>query len=318
MEQDLFSVWDYAKMVACEPRTRPYVQALKRYVKPRSTVIDIGAGTGFFSLLACQYGASRVIAIEPNDEIQLAKEAAKDNGYDDRIEFYKGFSQDYAMDAKADIIISDLRGAMPLYGAHIPAIIDARQRLLKPQGTLIPKRDVIHVALARVDEEYRICNSLRGPNQYGVDMSSSHKGAINSPRWFFSKPEHIVSDTQIFADIKYETVESPNFVKKLSFAIQESGPANGLVMWFDAEIASGLSFSNAPTEPVRQYRSQFLPFESELNLTPEDRVEIKLSAQLIGGKYVWSWDTKLLKAGAASVQSSFKQSSFMGGVWKSG
>ena len=77
----------YGFMIADNARMDAYVEALRRAVGSDSVVVDIGAGTGVFSLLACQFGARRVYAIEPAVAIQVAREIAAANGYADRIEF---------------------------------------------------------------------------------------------------------------------------------------------------------------------------------------------------------------------------------------
>ena len=79
-----YSVLDYGQMVGCEPRMSAYAAALRAAVTPGCTVIDIGAGPGVFSILACQFGAGSVIAIEPDDLIELLRQFAKDNGYSDQ------------------------------------------------------------------------------------------------------------------------------------------------------------------------------------------------------------------------------------------
>ena len=53
-----YSISSYGGMVIDERRTRPYVEALKRTVKPGDVVLDIGTGTGFFAFLAAQLGAA--------------------------------------------------------------------------------------------------------------------------------------------------------------------------------------------------------------------------------------------------------------------
>ena len=60
---------------------------MERAVTDGSVVLDIGTGTGIFAMLACRYGARKVYAIDPNGAIEVAREIARDNGFDDRIEF---------------------------------------------------------------------------------------------------------------------------------------------------------------------------------------------------------------------------------------
>ena len=89
----MYSVYFYGQMLADTPRLRAYVEALKRSVKPGAVVLDLGCGPGFFALLACQLGARRVYAVEPDDVIQIAHDAATANGYTDKIDFFQSFSQ---------------------------------------------------------------------------------------------------------------------------------------------------------------------------------------------------------------------------------
>src|SRR6478735_7628175 len=105
-----YSLISYGGMVACEPRMAAYAQALRQAITPGCTVIDIGAGPGVFSLLACQYGAGAVFAIEPDDSVELLRQLSVDNGYADRITVIQGLSTEFDLPAKADVIISDIRG----------------------------------------------------------------------------------------------------------------------------------------------------------------------------------------------------------------
>ena len=58
-----YSIRDYGTMMADEVRTNAYAEALRRAVRPGDVVLDLGAGTGIFSLLACRFGARRVHAV---------------------------------------------------------------------------------------------------------------------------------------------------------------------------------------------------------------------------------------------------------------
>src|SRR5207244_7491280 len=151
---NMYSVFGYGEMMADSIRTKAYADALQWCVKPGCTVLDIGTGAGIFAMLACRLGARRVYAIEPDDVILLAHEIASANGYADRIDFIHGVSNKINLPEQVDVIVSDLRGVLPLFDHHLPSIIDARRRFLAPGGTLIPQQDVLRAAVVDASDVY--------------------------------------------------------------------------------------------------------------------------------------------------------------------
>src|SRR5918997_2571568 len=126
----MYSLRFYGQMIADAPRMDAYAAALRQVVNPDSVVMDLGCGPGVFALLACKLGARRVYAVEPDNVVGLAREAAAANGFADRIEFFEKLSTEITLPDPATIIISDLRGVLPWFEQHIPSIIDARARHL--------------------------------------------------------------------------------------------------------------------------------------------------------------------------------------------
>ena len=103
------SIAGYGQMIADEGRMRAYSRALQAAISRDSIVLDIGAGTGILSLLACQYGARKVYAVEPSSAIGVAQQAAHANGFADRIECIQALSTEIILREKADVIVSGLR-----------------------------------------------------------------------------------------------------------------------------------------------------------------------------------------------------------------
>src|SRR5438876_9658674 len=111
----MYSSLNYGSMVSDSLRINAYANALRRVVTRDSVVLDIGTGPGFFAVLACQLGARRVIAIEPDSVIEIARKVAVANQYGDRIQFIRDLSFNVCLTEPADVIISDLRGILPWF-----------------------------------------------------------------------------------------------------------------------------------------------------------------------------------------------------------
>ena len=163
------------------PRMEAYTAALRRTVTPDSVVMDLGCGPGVFASPRVQVGARRVYAVEPENIVGLAREAAAANGFSDRIEFFEKLSTEITLPEPATIIISDLRGVLPWFEQNIPSIIDARKRLLARGGVLIPQRDVLWAAVVEAPEQYE---ELVGPwqNQFDLDLSAATRLVTNTWR----------------------------------------------------------------------------------------------------------------------------------------
>jgi protein arginine N-methyltransferase 1 len=302
----------YGEMIVCEPRMGSYAQALQRSITPGCRVIDLGAGPGLFALLACEYGAGHVVVIEPDASIHVAKQAARDNGFDDRITFVRDISQNWNTKDKADVVISDIRGVMPLFEHHIPTITDVRERLLKPGGAQIPGVDHIYAALVEAPETYARHMDPWQDKPYGIDMSAAHGYASNSWSRTYQPLEALVSASQLFTTLDYKTVVETDYRNSLSFEATRFGTVHGILVWFETELAPGVGFSNAPGAPEQIYGQAFLPFERPVMLSEGTKATTDISANFIDGDYIWSWTFRA--TGSDGQRHAFQQSSFKSNI----
>lgn len=289
----MYNLTDYGDMLADHVRMDPYAYALKTAVTPQSIVLDIGTSIGIHALLACKFGAKKVYAVEPNDAIYLAQELAAVNGFTDRIQFIQAISTDIALPEPADIIVSDLRGTLPLYGHHIPAIVDARQRLLAPNGILIPQRDSLWVSVVEAPTHYQ---NLLKPwhNPYGFNMEPARQIILN--QWQHDDTDLIGSRNLLtaptnWATLDYRTITNPDVDTKITQTVIRDGVAHGLLIWFDAELADDIGFSNSPQsgKVADVYGRGFFPFRKPLPLTTGAILELTIQAILCDGDYDWQW-----------------------------
>ncbi len=311
-----YNLSSYGDMVSCEPRMSAFDKALRDAITPGCTVIDLGAGPGMFSILACRYGAGKVIAIEPDPSIELLRQVASDNGYSDRIEIVQGPGSDYHPATKADVIVSDLRGGLPLFEGHVAAIKDARERLLAPGGTLIPARDHIHIAPVEAVDTYRRYEEPWRSNRYDVDLSAGSRFVLNQMRRVDLKQDNLIGPAQNLATLDYATIVDPNLHARNELRIARTGLVHGLLLWFDAELGPGAAYSNAPGAPPQVYSQTFLPLEKPLTVDSGDCIEAEVKANLVGGSYVWSWNTRRLRATGGSKEPAVCQSTFLGNIFQ--
>ena len=309
----VYSISGYGEMITDDVRMAAYSAALRQSVKPGCTVLDIGTGTGILALLACQYGASSVYAIEPDNAIEVAREIASANGYADQIHFIQKLSTEVNLPVKADVIISDLRGVLPIFQSHLPSIIDARERLLAPGGVLIPQRDTLWAAVVEAEELHADLTSAWDRNSFGLDLKSARQIVINTWQKARFKPEQLLVEHKVWTTLDYATVQSSDFSGEISWNVEKPGTAHGLCVWFDTLLSETVSFSNAPSAPKLIYGSAFFPWPEPVALTPGDRITVFLQATLVGDDYIWCWNSRVLSgADPAQVKADYRQSTFYG------
>ena len=309
-----YSIISYGQMVSCEPRMTAYADALRQAITPGCTVIDIGAGPGIFSLLACQFGAGSVIAIEPDDSVELLRQLAAENGCADRITIFHGLSTDFTPQARADVIVSDIRGCLPLFEGHVRTIADARNRLLAPGGKLIPARDTLRIAVCESDEDYASIEQPWDRNSFNLILEGARRYAANG--WWKAKlkSEALLSEPVDLATLDYYQLDEPDLTSSAELRVTRSGWAHGILIWFDAELAPGIGFSNAPGQPPQVYGQTYLPLERAIEVSPDDRFELEMKAALVDGSYVWGWNSRYFRSGCAKPEVSFRQSTFLSKV----
>ena len=297
----MYSLAAYGSMIADRVRVEAYAQALRKTVRNGSVVAELGTGPGIFAVLACQLGASRVYAIEPTEVIQVAREVAIANNCADRIEFYEAFSRGVTLPTKADVILSDLRGVLPLFESHIPAIVDARRRFLRPGGVLIPQKDTLWAAVAEAPKTYKELVDPWECNPFGQDLSPAQRLIVNDILKIRVNPDQLLTTPELWAALDYGSIEDQDVQGNLSFRVERTGTGHGILVWFDTELADGIGFSNAPSAPEAIYGSLFFPWISPVSLTPGQVVKVDLEAKLFDANYVWRWTTHIEPLARSSV-----------------
>src|SRR5215469_6116704 len=311
----MYSLGAYGSMIADRVRVDAYTEALRKTVRKGSIVAEIGTGPGVFAVLACQLGAERVFAIEPAEIIQVAREVAAANGCVGRVEFFEGLSSGVTLPARADVILSDLRGILPVFERHIPAIVDARRRFLAPDGTMIPRRDTLWAAIVEAPKPYGEVVDPWDQNPFGQNLSPARQLALNNLQKVRLSPGQLLTGHRLWATLDYSSVEHADVRGNLEWTVERDGTGHGIVVWFDADLVEGVGFSNAPGAPETIYGSLFFPWGQSVPLERNQIVCMGLEAKLLEEDYIWRWTTRVMPVeGSNASPLEFEQSTLGGSV----
>lgn len=307
-----YDVISHGRMLRDRVRVSAYVDALSAAVTPASVVLDIGTGVGLFAVVAAKLGAKRVIGVEKESSIYIARGIAEENSVGDRVTLIRGNSLDLQLAEPADVVVSDLRGVLPPYRQHLRVIIDAKRRLAHPHAVLIPKRDALLVAVVTSEQAYSSFASPWSEVEGGLNLGFARPFAMNCWSSVRADAGVLLGEAKQWAALNYETLTEEDISGSVVLQLNRPGTAHGLLLWFDAQLAAGIGYSNSPQRPNSAYGQAFFPFEHAVPALSGDQVRVQLRAKAHDGDYLWEWDTTFLREGEKLRE--FRQSTVRGWV----
>lgn len=131
----------HAHMVEDRLRTKPLLLAVARAVRRKDVVVDIGTGLGLLAIQAAKAGAKRVWAIDWDERaLDAARGNASKAGVSEAISFLHGLSFDVDLPERADLVICETVGSFAFDENILATLSDAKRRLLKRGGRIIPQK----------------------------------------------------------------------------------------------------------------------------------------------------------------------------------
>lgn len=299
---------EHRHYLADEARLRKYAAAIAHGVRPGDVVIDLGAGTGILGLLALRAGARRVYAIDASPALGLARAIVTANGMADRVVFIRDRSTHAQLPELADVVVADQLGAFGYGAGVLEYFADARARLLKPSGRIIPatltflvapvhgtrcrarvgwwNRDVAGFSVARVEE---------------IAAATSHAIMLGA--------EDLAAPGARGASLPCD--ENPPVLRvAASTTALRDAVIDGIGAWFEADLGGGITMTNSPTAADRIDREQlFYPLSQPIPARAGDRVDISLTIR--PGEMVSQWSVTV-RDGEGASRGSQTNSSFAG------
>jgi len=173
---------------------------------------------------------------------------------------------------------------------------------------MIPRAETLAVALVESPRAYAQhahpwAPSLSG--SYGIDLGAASRLALNHSRKAAITAAELLSEPLPWVRLDYATFDSTDCGGTIALTATRDGLAHGFAIWFDAELAGGIGFSNAPSAPETIFGRAFYPFEEPVALAAGESLTLDLAARLVNDDdYLWRWTTR------RNGRTLFRQSTF--------
>jgi len=251
-------------------------RAVAAIIRPGDVVLDVASGTGILGLLACRAGASCVYCVEQAGIIELARQLAHANGFDDRMHFIMAHSSWADVPEQVDAIVCDQIGHFGFEAGIIETLADVRRRCLKPDGRILPAGVTLEVGLVE-SPALRAELSFWNTPLRGLDVSAGRTLAVNSGHPMWLEPEFLLSHGRPGCRIDLSTMDDAPFGFTTTLTASRDGILDGIGGWFVADLAGDITMTNSPMSPQRLDRRNVLfPIDRPVALRSSDEVRVTM------------------------------------------
>ncbi len=259
-------------------RLAQYAAALAQVIRPGDTVLDLGAGFGVLSVLACRAGARRVFAVETSAAWAMGQEVVRAARLADRVTFTHASSFDLRLEERVDVVVADVHSTFGLQEGGLSALADARERLLKPGGAMLPSHLQLFVAPAEAAESYNRRVAVWQQSVAGLDLSPVRAAAAN--RHYPGR----LTESQLLGPLlplgPPLALGQPGIRRiggTTSSVTTRAGTMHGLCGCYTSTLAPGITLRNAPGDSATSnFAHAFLPFEAPFEVAAGERIEIQV------------------------------------------
>jgi protein arginine N-methyltransferase 1 len=279
-------------------RTLAYRRALEAAVRPDDVVLDLGCGTGIFSMIAARSGCRKVYAVDRSAIIEDARETARRNGLDGRIEFIRAPFDQLELPERVDLIVHELIGSRFWDEDILSHVAQASARHLRPQGRLLPFRLDVLLAPTRYVSELERALAFWTRRREGFDLGAFGRLAFQQTASDALRPTNVLlRDDRVLlarpkvvyrADLR-ASARLPEEVTT-SFRLRAGQRLTGLCAFLRVHLDGRRSFTTGPQRPGTHWGQLFLPAFEPTVVGGEARLEVTLSMATRASDWRWRLD----------------------------
>lgn len=259
------------QMLEDQRRMSAYFDAImqNRPLFQDKVVLDVGAGSGILSIWAAKAGARKVYGVEATQVAQHARELVRRNGLEGVVEIIQSEMEKVEIPVKVDIIISEWMGYFLLRESMLDSVIFARDKFLKPGGSLYPSSARMFIAPIFTDDGESKATQCQETitewkafvkatrRKYDVDMDcltpafqkEQTQFYMQTAQWVDLQGTEMVGKPCCIKEIDLNTARVADYssiTSPFSCPIAADMPISGFAGWFTT------SFEGSPDAPARQ------------------------------------------------------------------
>ena len=267
---------EHRQLLGDQRRVDALSRAMATVIRSGDVVLDVASGTGILGLLACRAGASRVYCVEQTGIIELARELARANSFDDRMHFLMAHSSWAELPEPVDVIVCDQIGHFGFEAGIVETIADVRSRFLKPGGRVLPASITLHVGALELSTLRHELAFWKEPLA-GLDFSPGSTVAVNSGHPVLLEAECLLGPGKPACRIDMSTAVDAPFGFTTVLTASRDGMLDGIGGWFVAELGCGVTMTNAPGSADRiDRRNVVFPIERSVAVRAGDEVTVTM------------------------------------------
>jgi len=272
----------HRRMLADTVRIAAFREALAQVIRPgRTTVADLGAGTGILSFLARELGAREAWLYDPGPVLGLAEHIAERNGIDG-LHFVPERSLDVVEPPQVDVVVAEVLGNFAYEEGVLETLRDAR-RFLAPGGTMIPHSIVQWAAPVIADRFEHDFRAWRGVA--ALDWSDAERLTRNNMYVFPIEPADLLAVPPATWDsLDFAGGIDSRRTGRATWTLAKSATIFGFALWWDCTLVPGVVLSTSPFGPRTHWDQIYLPLLDPLAVRAGDALTLEVSSETGGGE----------------------------------
>lgn len=280
-------------LIADKVRNDAFYKALKSVIVPgKTTVADIGAGTGLLGLMASRLGAREVFLFETAEVAGVAAKVLKANRAKN-CHVFPCHSTEFQDPPRVDVVVSETLGNYAFEEDIIATLHDARGRFLRDGGVMIPAcvtQFVAPVTAPRIDAELRAWERVG----HGVDLGVAQAMSFNNAYVRSLKPAELLdggASAKAWDVVELGQEKRASRKGEASWKAAKPAAVYGFAVWWVADLAPGVSLSTAPNAARTHWEQLYFPLGEPVQLKAGETVLLSLrshSTEETGTHLAWT------------------------------